>query len=135
MEFIRKLRNMVNIEKAYSVCDRAIGMVKNYADNPDSFTGEKKEELDEVVQEAEGIALRILGLEGQKSWPGIYREMRKNLATIYIDLARYEEAEEQSEKLKDYGPVGRLDSEEMFEKLQKRRDGSTDSEQGEKSES
>ncbi len=123
MQLLKKLRGMVNIEKAYNACDRAMGMLKDYAKDPDAFTGEKKEELDEVFQDAEEAALRILALEGQKNWPGIYREMRKNLATMYIDLGRYDDAEEQCEKLNEYGPVGRLDSEEMLEKLNDRRTG------------
>ena len=123
MQFLKKLRDMVNIEKAYSTCDRAMGMLRDYVKNPDEFVGEKKAELDEAVQEAEEIALKILSFEGHKNWPGIYREMRKNLATMYIDLGRYEEAEEQCEKLKEYGEVGRLDAEEMLQRLSERRAG------------
>lgn len=121
MEFLKKLRNMINIEKAYNTCDRALGMLKEYRENPEAFTGERKQELDETVQEAEEIALRILALEGKKNWPGIFREMRKTLATMYIDLGRFDEAEEQCERLKDYGEPGRLDSEEMYQKLRSQR--------------
>lgn len=111
---------MVNIEKTYRVCDRALDLLKKYKEDPKSFeeNPEKKADLDGTVNEAIERAKRIISLEGKKNWPGVFREMHKNLANIYIQLGRFDEAKAEIERLREFGEVGRQDAEEMTKALQ-----------------
>ncbi|RKY03092.1 hypothetical protein DRP77_06905 [Candidatus Poribacteria bacterium] len=111
---------MINIEKTYRVCDRALDLLKKYKEDPKSFeeNPEKKADLDETVNEAIERAKRIIALEGKKNWPGVFREMHKNLANIYIQLGKFDEAKAEIERLMEFGEVGRQDAEEMTKALQ-----------------
>lgn len=110
---------MINIERSYKACDRALDMLKRYKENPKEFEDpEKRAEMDETVNEAIERARKIVNLEGKKNWPGVFREMHKNLANIYIGLGMIEEARAEIEKLKEYGEVGRQDAEEISQRLE-----------------
>ncbi|MBC8230291.1 hypothetical protein H8E77_12155 [bacterium] len=123
-DFITKFfQGTVNIEKTYKSCDKALGLLKDYHKNPDAFAGEKKADMDEMVKEAEDGAKRILNLEGEKNWPGVFREMHKNLATMYLDMGRYDDAREQCNQLLEYGEVGRIDSDEVLQQINDRESG------------
>lgn len=116
--FLKFFEGAVNIERTYKLCDKAIGALQNYNKNPDNYDSEKKAQMDETAREGEESAKKLLEYEGQRNWPGVFREMHKNLANIYIEMARYDEAREKCEQLTEYGEVGRLDSEEMLQKLE-----------------
>ena len=123
-DFITKFfQGNVNIEKTYKSCDKALGLLKDYNKNPNAFTGEKKLDMDEIVKEAEDMAKRILNLEGDKNWPGVFREMHKNLATMYLDMERYDDAREQCNQMLEYGEVGRMESEEVLQQIGDRESG------------
>lgn len=110
----------INIEKAYKVCDKAIGVLKKYEKNPDAFKGAKKEEMEESVQEAHEEINKLLDKEGEKSWPGVFREMHENLANMYMYEGKYEKTREQCEALKTFGEVGKLDAEDIMKELAER---------------
>jgi len=123
-DFITKFfQGNVNIEKTYKSCDKALGLLKDYNKNPNAFTGEKKADMDEMVKEAEDMAKRILSLEGEKNWPGVFREMHKNLAAMYLDMERYDDAREQCNQMLEYGEVGRMESEEVLQQIGDRESG------------
>jgi len=123
-DFITKFfQGTVNIEKTYKSCDKALGLLKDYNKDPNAFTGEKKLDMDEIVKEAEDMAKRILNLEGDKNWPGVFREMHKNLATMYLDMERYDDAREQCNQMLEYGEVGRMESEEVLQQIGDRESG------------
>ncbi|HID55384.1 TPA: hypothetical protein EYP37_02555 [Candidatus Poribacteria bacterium] len=111
---------MINIERSYKACDRALDMLKKYKENPKAFDDpEKKAEMDETIDEAIKAAKKIVSLEGKKNWPGVFREMHKNLANIYIGLGMFDEARAEIEKLKEFGEVGRQDAEEVSQNLER----------------
>ena len=92
------------------------------------FPAEEKAELDEIVNHAIQGATRLINLESTRNWPGVFREMHKNLANIYYELRDYDRVHEECDKLKaDYGEVGRQDAEEIMEKFVEEENGKTDS--------
>ena len=111
---------MVNIERSYRACDRALDMLKKYRENPKSFeeNPDKKADFEETINEAIERAKKIISMEGRKNWPGVFREMHKNLANIYIGLGRFDEAKAEIEKLRGFGEVGRQDADEVSKTLQ-----------------
>jgi len=110
----------INIEKTYKTCDKALGALKKYEKNPDAFKDEEKKEIEETVQRAYNGINKLLNKEGQKNWPGVFREMHKNLANIYMYENKYEKTREECEKLRSFGEVGRLEAEEIMKELGKR---------------
>ncbi len=116
--FLKFFEGAINIEKTYKSCDKAIGALQSYNKNPDAYDSKKKAQMNDIVREGEEAAKKLLEYEGQKNWPGVFREMHKNLANMYIQMERDDEARERCEKLTEYGEVGRLDAEEMSQKLE-----------------
>jgi len=119
----------INIEKTYKACDKALDVLKKYEKNPDAFKGEEKTKMEESVQHAYEVVNALLSKEGVKSWPGVFREMHKNLANMYMYEGKYEKTREECEKLKTFGEVGRLDVEEVMKELSARESGSEESEE------
>ena len=123
-DFITKIfQGTVNIERTYKSCDKALGLLKDYKKNPDAFTGEKKVDMDDLVKEAEDMAKKLLSFEGEKNWPGVFREMHKNLATMYIEMNRYDDAREHCNQMNEYGEVGRTESAEILQQIDDRESG------------
>ena len=92
------------------------------------FPADEKAELNEIVNHAIEGATRLVNLESTRNWPGVFREMHKNLANIYFELHEYDKVREKCEKLnKDYGEVGRQDAEEVLQKLSDKESGKVDS--------
>ena len=88
----------------------------------------RKAELDEIVNNAIQGATRLINMKSTRNWPGVFREMHKNLANIYYELHNYDRVHEECEKLKaDYGETGRQDAEEVLEKFADKENGKTDS--------
>lgn len=126
--FLSKIfEGVVGIEKTYNHCDKAIKQLQGYnkkiaemrENNQDAshFPADKKAELDEIVNRALDSARRLLSKESQRNWTGVFREMHKNLATIYFELQEYDKAREECEHLEKYGEVGRIDAEEILQQL------------------
>ncbi len=117
----RIFEGVLSIEKTYNQCDKALGALRAYnekqqQDSPSTSAAEKAE-LDTVVNTAIENATRIVDKEGERNWPGVFREMHKNLANIYLELAEYDKVRVACERLQNYGEVGRLDAEEVIHKL------------------
>lgn len=145
MEVIMKLgflskifEGALSIEKTYNACDKALNRLGTYnerieemkknGEDVSSFPAEEKAELDEIVNNAIEGATRLIDLEPTRNWPGVFREMHKNLANIYYELHDYDRVHEECNKLKaDYGETGRQDAEEVLEKLADKQNGKTDS--------
>ena len=107
----------IDIEGAYNQCDRAVSQLQAYKENPERFTGDKKEQFDLVVNNAIVSATQFVDMEmgGGRQWPGIFREMHKYLATIYFEQGLVDKAEWHFLKLKEYGVEG--DYDEIHEKF------------------
>ena len=128
--FLSKIfEGALSIEKTYNECDRAIGQLKAYNEKrkqPDfRISDEEKAGLDEVVNTALENATRIIDKEGDRNWPGVFREMHKNLASLYLELDEHDKVRAACERLQDYGEVGKLDAEEVMQSL-KEKEESTD---------
>lgn len=117
--------NRVSIEKTYNVCDKALAALREYNKNKEAYQGERKLQLEESVAKAERLAKALLGLEAQKSWPGVFRELHGLLARIYVEQEKYDEAIEECHKMAQYGEVGRSESAEITEDIAERRKKST----------
>ena len=89
------------------------------------YSASEKAELDNVVNIAIVSATRIVEKEGDRNWPGVFREMHKNLANIYLELEEYDKVREYCEALQNYGEVGKLDAEEVIRTLNERENGET----------
>ena len=123
--FLSKIfEGALSIEKTYNECDKAIGQLKAYNEKrkqPDfRVSDEEKAALDAVVNTAVNNASRIIEKEGERNWPGVFREMHKNLANIYMELDEHDKVRAACERLEDYGEVGRLDAEEVMEALKEK---------------
>ena len=123
--FLSKIfEGVLSIEKTYNECDKAIGQLKAYNENrkqPDfTISAEDKAALDAVVGTALKNANRIVDKEGDRNWPGVFREMHKNLANIYMELDEHDKVRAACERLQDYGEVGKLDAEEVLESLKEK---------------
>ena len=137
--FLSKIfEGALSIEKTYNACDKALNRLGTYnerieemkknGEDVSSFPAEEKAELDEIVNNAIEGATRLIDLEPTRNWPGVFREMHKNLANIYYELHDYDRVHEECNKLKaDYGETGRQDAEEVLEKLADKQNGKTDS--------
>ena len=123
MGLMDKLGKMFNtkdgeIQRAYQAYDSASGILGERDKNPD-FS--KTQELEERVKEAEELALKLLeDYEEVKSWPGIFREMHMNLARLWLQTERYEEALKECDKAAKYDPI---DAEQIRETIQEAMSG------------
>ncbi len=126
--FLTKIfEGALSIEKTYNQCDKALGALRAYNEKQKQenapFSASEKAELDNVVDTAIESATRIVEKEGERNWPGVFREMHKNLATIYLELDEYDKVREACERLQNYGEVGKLDAEEVIKNLNERENG------------
>ena len=125
--FISKIfEGALSIEKTYNQCDKALGQLKAYNEKrkqPDfRMSNEEQAALDAVVDTALKNVNRIVDKEGERNWPGVFREMHKNLASIYMELDEHDKVRAACERLQDYGEVGKLDAEEVLESLKEKED-------------
>jgi tetratricopeptide (TPR) repeat protein len=101
------------IQRAYSAYDKISGLLDERDKNPNF---DKKKELDEELQSFEKQTLDLLNnYEGEKNWPGVFREMHMNLARVYMKMDRFDEAEKECSKVEKYDPI---DAEELRNALQ-----------------
>ena len=125
--FSRLFEGVLSIETTYNQCDKAIGALRSYNEKQKqenvAFSASEKAELDNVVNIAIENATKIVEKEGERNWPGVFREMHKNLANIYMELEDYERVREECELLQNYGEVGKLDAEEVIKSLNERENG------------
>lgn len=136
--FLSKIfEGAIGIEKTYNQCDRAIGKLREYnkeiesmqENNEDisSYPAAKKAELDRIVNEAITNAEQLLSKESERNWVGVFREMHKNLATIYVEQHEYDKAREKCEHLQQYGEVGEQDAAEILQQIKEIEEGTADS--------
>ena len=137
--FLSKIfEGALSIERTYNDCDKALNKLGAYnerieemqknGEDVSRFPAEEKAELDEIVDNAIQGATRLINLESTRNWPGVFREMHKNLANIYYELHDYDKVHEECDKLKaDYGEVGRQEAEEILEKFEDKENGNTES--------
>lgn len=123
--FLSKIfEGALSIEKTYNQCDAALSQLKAYNEKRQQtdfrISNEEKAELDEVVNIAITNATRIVDREGNRNWPGVFREMHKNLADLYFELDEYDKVRATCERLQDYGEVGKLDADEVLEKVKEK---------------
>lgn len=114
MEVLDRIFHTVDgeIQRAYQAYDRAADILDARDKTPDF---NRQRELEEIVAEAEKLALDLLEkYEGNKSWPGVFREMHINLARILMRTGRYEDALKECEKVAQYNPV---DADELREAI------------------
>ena len=132
LPFLSKIfEGALSIEKTYNQCDKALGDLKAYNQKRQEadfqISDEEKAELDEVVNTALTNATRILDKEGDRNWPGVFREMHKNLATLYLELDEHDKVRAACERLQEYGETGRLDADEVLESLKEKEEGDGES--------
>lgn len=125
--FLSKIfEGALSIEKTYNQCDQALSELKAYNENRQEadfrISDEDKAELDEVVNTAITNATRIIDKEGERNWPGVFREMHTNLAKLYLELDEHEKVRAACERLQDYGEAGRLDADEVLQSLKEKED-------------
>ena len=123
--FLSKIfEGALSIEKTYNECDKALGQLKAYNEKrkqPDfRISAEEKADLDAVVNTALENATRIVDKEGERNWPGVFREMHKNLANLYLELDEHDKVRAACERLQDYGEVGKQDAEEVMQSLKEK---------------
>ena len=135
--FLSKIfEGALSIEKTYNDCDKAINQLREHnekvqqmeenGEDVNSLPEAEKSALDEVVNNAIAKATQLLSKESARNWPGVFREMHRNLGTIYLEQHEYDKAREKCEQLKKYGEVGRLDAEELMQRVQDIEAGKTD---------
>ena len=135
--FLSKIfEGALSIEKTYNDCDKAINQLREHnekiqqmeenGEDVNSLPEAEKSALDEVVNNAIAKATQLLSKESARNWPGVFREMHRNLGTIYLEQQEYDEAREKCEQLKKYGEVGRLDAEDLLQRVQDGEAGKTD---------
>lgn len=126
--FLSKIfEGALSIEKTYNQCDKALGALRSYNEKRNqentAFSASEKAELDYTVNTAIQNATRIVEKEGERNWPGVFREMHKNLANIYLELDEYDKVRETCQHLQNYGEVGKQDAEEVILNLNQRENG------------
>ena len=135
--FLSKIfEGALSIEKTYNDCDKAINQLREHnekiqqmeenGEDVNSLPEAEKSALDEVVNNAIAKATQLLSKESARNWPGVFREMHRNLGTIYLEQHEYDKAREKCEQLKKYGEVGRLDAEDLLQRVQDIEAGKTD---------
>ncbi len=125
--FLSKIfEGALSIEKTYNQCDAALSQLKAYNENRQQpefqISVEEKAALDEVVNTAITNATRIVDREGDRNWPGVFREMHKNLASLYLELDEHDKVRAACERMQDYGEVGRQEANEVLESLKEKED-------------
>ncbi len=114
----------LSIEKTYNQCDAALSQLQAYNERRQQpefqISVEEKAALDEVVNTAITNATRIIDKEGERNWPGVFREMHKNLASIYLELDEHDKVRAACERMLDYGETGRLEADEVLESLKEK---------------
>ena len=125
--FLSKIfEGALSIEKTYSECDKALGELKAYNEKrqqPDfRISDDEKAALDEVVNTALRNATRIIDKEGDRNWPGVFREMHRNLANLYLELDEHDKVRAACEHLENYGEVGKQEAEEVRQSLKEKED-------------
>ena len=122
----RIFEGALSIEKTYNQCDSALSQLKAYNQKRQEadfrISNEDKAELDEAVNTAITDATRIIDKEGERNWPGVFREMHKNLASLYLELDEHDKVRAACERLQDYGETGRLDADEVLQSLKEKED-------------
>ena len=123
--FLSKIfEGALSIEKTYNQCDQAVSELKAYNEKRQepgfSISDAEKAELDEVVNTAITNATRIVDREGDRNWPGVFREMHKNLASIYLELDEHDKVRAACERMQDYGEVGKQEADEVLESLKEK---------------
>lgn len=123
--FLSKIfEGALSIEKTYNECDKALGQLKAYNEKRKQadfrISDEEKADLDAVVNTALENATRIVDKEGERNWPGVFREMHKNLASLYLELDEHDKVLASCERLQDYGEVGKQDAEEVMQSLKEK---------------
>ncbi len=132
--FLSKLfEGALSIEKTYNDCDKAINRLREYNEkiqkmtedgvDAKSFSAEEKPALDEVVNHAITNAEQLVSKKSGRNWPGVFREMHKNLGSIYFEQHNYDRVREECEHLKQYGEVGRQDAEELLQQIKSKETG------------
>ena len=126
--FLSKIfEGALSIEKTYNQCDSALSQLKAYNQKRQEadfrISNEDKAELDEAVNTAITDATRIIDKEGERNWPGVFREMHKNLASLYLELDEHDKVRAACERLQDYGETGRLDADEVLQSLKEKEEG------------
>ena len=120
----RFFEGALSIEKTYNQCDKALSDLKAYNEKRQEaefrISDADKAELDEVVNIAITNATRIIDKEGERNWPGVFREMHTNLAKLYLELDEHDKVRAACERLQDYGETGRLDADEVLESLKEK---------------
>lgn len=127
--FISKIFDgAIGIERTYNDCDKALKELGKYnerieemqenSEDINSIPESEKAALDEVVDYAIERAKKLLSKESERNWPGVFREMHKNLANMYFERGDYDKVPEECEQLRNYGEVGRQDAQEIMQKLQ-----------------
>ena len=123
----RIFEGALSIEKTYNQCDSALSQLKAYNQKCQEadfrISNEDKAELDEAVNTAITDATRIIDKEGERNWPGVFREMHKNLASLYLELDEHDKVRTACERLQDYGETGRLDADEVLQSLKEKEEG------------
>ena len=123
----RFFEGVLSIEKTYNQCDKALSDLKAYNEKRQEagfrISDADKAELDEVVDIAITNATRIIDKEGERNWPGVFREMHTNLAKLYLELDEHDKVRAACERLQDYGETGRLDADEVLESLKEKEEG------------
>ncbi|MCY3724583.1 hypothetical protein F4X88_18150 [Candidatus Poribacteria bacterium] len=122
----RMFEGALSIEKTYNQCDKALSDLQAYNEKRKAadfqISTEEKAELDEVVNTAITNATRIVDKEGERNWPGVFREMHTNLAKLYLELDEHDKVRAECERLQDYGETGRLEADEVLESLKEKED-------------
>ncbi len=122
----RMFEGALSIEKTYNQCDKALSDLQAYNEKRKEadfqISTEEKAELDEVVNTAITNATRIVNKEGERNWPGVFREMHTNLAKLYLELDEHDKVRAECERLQDYGETGRLEADEVLESLKEKED-------------
>ena len=122
----RIFEGALSIEKTYNQCDSALSQLKAYNQKRQEadfrISNEDKAELDEAVNTAITDATRIIDKEGDRNWPGVFREMHKNLASLYLELDEHDKVRAACERLQGYGETGRLDADEVLQSLKEKED-------------
>ena len=131
--FLSKIfEGALSIEKTYNQCDTAVSELKAYNEKRQQsefrISDAEKAELDEVVNTAITNATRIVDREGDRNWPGVFREMHKNLASIYLELDEHDKVRAACERMQDYGEVGKQEADEVLESLKEKEENTGTSE-------
>lgn len=123
--FLSKIfESALSIEKTYNQCDAALKQLKDYNEKRQQtdfhISNEEKAELDDAVNTAITNATRIIEQEGNRNWPGVFREMHKNLADLYLELDEHDKVRAACERMQDYGEVGKQEADEVLESLKEK---------------